>query len=118
MTELPRATGGRQMRSKTLRCYAEGSPDSGWEAICVDLDISVQGRTFDEVFAALNESIEVYMETVNELPHEDRKRLFNRSAPFFVRMRLLFAHIKYFLFSRNSNKSRHDFVSPADVCLP
>ena len=106
------------MDRKILRCYAEGSEDSGWEAICVDLDLAVQGRTFQEVFDGLNEAIDLYVETLSELSKEDRLRLINRRAPLYVRIKLFFAHLRYFIFSKTGNMSRHDFVASSNLCLP
>ena len=49
-------------RHRSLRCYAEGR-DGDWEAICLDLDIAVQGSSFEEVFRSLQEAISLYLET-------------------------------------------------------
>lgn len=103
------------MQGKVFRCYAEGS-DSGWEATCVDLDLSVQGDSFDDVFRALCESIVVYLETVMELPESDRERFLKRRAPFWTRAQFAFAHILYFVFGRGKSQARHDFVTTPDLC--
>lgn len=107
----------RNMQKRPLRCYAEGN-DSGWEATCVDLDLTVQGDSFDEVFHALNESICAYLETVMDLPEADQQRLLNRRAPFLTRVQLALAHFRYFVLGRTTAQARHDFVAPADLCLP
>lgn len=103
------------MQGKVLRCYAEGS-DSGWEATCVDLDLSVQGDSFDDVFRGLSESIVVYLETIEELPESDRNRLLNRRAPRWKRAQFAMAHILYFVFGRRKSQARHDFVTTPDLC--
>jgi predicted RNase H-like HicB family nuclease len=74
--------------TRLLRCHAEQSGD-GWEATCLDLDIAVQGDSFEEVYAALQEAIALYLETVADLPQEDRRRLLNRPAPLPSRLRFL-----------------------------
>lgn len=71
--------------SKMLRCYAHGRTGD-WQAICLDLDIAVQGTSLEEVQRTLNRAIETYIEdAMNEAP-ADRDRLLNRQAPFFVRL--------------------------------
>lgn len=71
----------------TYSCYA-WRDDDAWQAICVDLDIAVQGNSFDDVYRCLNEAISDYIETVMELPAEDRDRLLNRRVPFWTRARI------------------------------
>ena len=70
---------------RLLHCYAEGRNDD-WEAICLDLDISVQGRSFAEVYGSLNEAIAVYLASVHDLPSEERARLLDRPVPLRVRL--------------------------------
>ena len=77
---------------KLLRCYAERH-EGRWEAFCVDFDIAVQGSTFEEVYRMLNVSVTDYIERVNELPARDRQRLLRRRAPFWSRLRFLFAFL-------------------------
>ena len=104
------------MQDRVLRCYAESS-DSGWEAICVDLDLAAQGSSFEEARDALYEAISVYLETVMELPDEkDRVRLLNRRAPLLTIARLEMAHLGRFLLGRG--KIRHDFTTTPEACLP
>lgn len=72
--------------NKSLWCFAHGSDAGGWEAICVDLDIAVEGRTFEEVRRGLEGAVRSYVEdALNEAP-ADRDRLLNRSAPLHVRL--------------------------------
>ena len=74
---------------ETLRviCYARGRGES-WEAICVDFDIAVSGRSLVEVKASLRECIALYLEEVAESGAEDRRYLLTRRSPWFVRMEL------------------------------
>ena len=74
---------------KIVRCYAQGSAE-GWEAICLDFDVATQADTLDEVIRELREAIDVYIETVDELPAADRARLFGRPAPFALRAKRWF----------------------------
>ena len=52
--------------ARILHCYAEGR-DGDWEAICLELDVAVQGGSFEEVFRSLREAIALYLETVADL---------------------------------------------------
>ena len=98
------------MQKILLRCFAEGG-SSGWEASCIDLDISVQGDSFEEVRAFLNEGIAMYFESVESLPESERAELIFRKAPFAVRARHILKHLIYYVFAKSSANERHDFVS-------
>lgn len=86
---------------RSLLCYAKGRAGD-WEAICLDLDISVQGESFDEVYGSLNESIEVFVETVMELPESDQARLLRRRSPWSVRL-TFFRYVLRSLIGRSNN---------------
>ena len=68
----------------TFRCYAYGAGER-WHGICTDLDIAVDGGSFDEVKASLETGIEMYLETVAELPAAEQPRMLKRRAPWHVR---------------------------------
>jgi hypothetical protein len=73
---------------RMVHCYAEGRPGH-WEAFCIDFDIAVQGSSLDEVRAKLHDAIELYINSVFDLPNaEDRARLLNRQAPWVFRLRV------------------------------
>jgi predicted RNase H-like HicB family nuclease len=76
------------MRSKILRCHAEGR-DGNWEAICLELDVAVQGGSFEEVFRSLREAIALYLEAVADLPSDERLSLLHRPVPSRLRLTLL-----------------------------
>ena len=44
------------MAHRKFRCYVHGK-GSEWEAICTDLDISVQGDSFEDAKSLLNEAL-------------------------------------------------------------
>lgn len=99
------------MRSRTLRCYAEGR-DGDWEAICLDLDIAVQGDSFEDAFQSLQQAISLYMETVADLPPQDRPSLLDRPAPLSLRLKFL-AHAFRGVFQANKgDRQRHQFTMP------
>jgi hypothetical protein len=98
---------------KTLRCFAEGYPGH-WEAICLDLDIAVQGKSMEEVFHSLSAAIDLYLEHVQELPENERAKLLNRQAPWPLRLRF-FAHVLRVILTGHNHgdgKARADFLIP------
>jgi len=97
--------------ARTLRCYAEGRDDS-WEAICLDFDIAVQGESFTEVLDSLNEAISLYLDSVSELPEEERASLLNRPAPWSVRTRFLRFAVRSFFAEGDDGPYRHQFTLP------
>ena len=76
---------------KILTCYATGQ-DREWEAICVDLDIAVQGDSFSDVYTRLNEAIADYVYSVVAESPAQVKRLMSRAAPWRVRRMQAVAH--------------------------
>ena len=97
--------------SRTLRCYAEGR-EGRWEAICLDLDIAVQGRTFEEVFQSLSAAVELYFESVDSLPEVERKNLLVRPSPLSVRLRFFGLVMRSFLGGRDEDSYYHQFTMP------
>jgi hypothetical protein len=45
--------------SRTVLCFAQGR-EGRWEGICLDYDIAVAGRSFEEVRAVLTEAVRTY----------------------------------------------------------
>jgi predicted RNase H-like HicB family nuclease len=97
--------------SKNLRCYAEGR-DGDWEAICLDLDIAVQGSSFQEVFTSLQNAISLYLESVVDLPSDERRVLLNRPAPFPVRVKFLTHALRTVFTNSDGDRQRHQFTVP------
>ncbi len=73
--------------SLTFRCYVYGAGRS-WEAICVDLDIATAGASDGEARRRLAECIGMYLESLTEMPTDERRKLLERRAPWHVRARL------------------------------
>lgn len=97
---------------RSLLCFAKGR-FGDWEAICLDLDIAVQGDSFEDVYASLNEAIELYVETVVELTEADQARLLDRPAPLGLRLRFLrFAIRALFHVKGRDSSSRIEFSVP------
>jgi predicted RNase H-like HicB family nuclease len=102
---------GVDLATRTLRCYAEGK-EGDWEAICLDLDIAVQGRSFEEVFGSLQQAISLYLETVADLPADQQPALLRRQVPFTIRLKFL-AHAARGLFSSSlGDRQHHQFTVP------
>ena len=70
---------------RSLSCIASGHGDQ-WEAFCLDFDLAIQGRSFDEVRRFLGKAIHMYVERALELPEPSRSQLLNRKAPLLVRL--------------------------------
>ena len=68
----------------TFRCYAYGNGDR-WHGICTDLDIAVDGGSYQEVKSSLGICIKMYLESISELPEGERRRLLVRRAPWHLR---------------------------------
>jgi len=95
-----------------LRCYAEGTRD-GWEALCLDLDIAVEGRSFEEVYKLLDDAISQYAEYVSELPEKDQAQFLNRKAPLADRLRFLWHVARTTLTGDGSGeKQRFEYTKP------
>jgi hypothetical protein len=96
-------------RTRTLHCYAEGR-NGAWEAICLELDIAVQGSFFEEVFSSLQHAISLYMGGVANLPSGERGGLLHRPTPLWVRLRFV-THALCCLFSDGEDGTqRHQFT--------
>jgi predicted RNase H-like HicB family nuclease len=100
-----------QFVSKNLRCYAEGR-DGDWEAICLDLDIAVQGGSFEEVFTSLQEAISLYLESVADLPFDERDALLQRPAPLPIRFKFLTHTLRTVFANSDGDRQRHQFTLP------
>jgi hypothetical protein len=66
-------------------CVARGR-DAVWEAFCLDLDLAVQGTSFDDVKGQLERAVSGYVEAALAEAEPARSQLLNRRAPLFVRM--------------------------------
>jgi len=94
------------MGRRYLRCYARGRKNT-WEAVCIDLDLAVQGRTFAEVKALLESTIQSYAEDAMKEEPAVARRLLNRRAPFFVRAKFGLEMLLYSISARSRDDSNH-----------
>lgn len=73
--------------SVAFRCYAYGD-GRRWQGICTDLDIAVDGASFEDVRESLTTCIELYLDGLDELPVDAQRRLLARKAPWCLRAKL------------------------------
>lgn len=69
-----------------VRIYAEGRPGQ-WEAFCLDLDLAVQGTSFPEVKKKIEDQVELFVESLHDLPEADQIRMLNRKVPLWFELR-------------------------------
>ena len=94
-----------------LRCMAE-SQDGAWWAICIDLDIGVQGQSFADVKEGLNRAIEMYLERAAELPEAEQDVLLSRRSPWHVRAKFYLGSLLGWFGERDTDRRRR-FELPA-----
>lgn len=68
-----------------LTCYIEGHKDR-WEAICVDLDLAVNGSSLSDTKALLEDAVRSYIQDAMSERPEVARRLLERSAPWHVHL--------------------------------
>jgi hypothetical protein len=98
-------------RSPKLHCLALGH-DGAWEAICLDLDIAVQGRSFEEAAESLREAILMHLEYVTALPPEERDRLRHRPVPLLTRLRFAARAFLLALAKDTTSAYQHQYTMP------
>jgi hypothetical protein len=102
------------MTERHFRYYYEGLGDE-WEAISVEYDIAVSGRSLDEVKRLLKAAILSYIEDASKEDERARKRLLNRRMPWMVRLgwHLRIIKNRLHLKSRSAAEGRFDLTCPA-----
>jgi hypothetical protein len=94
---------GEDMTTITYFCVADGCDAHGWQATCLNVDIAVEGRTFADVKARLEEAVELYVEEAMKMPPADRDRLLNRSVPFSLKLAYAFRQFWHSLRSKRQD---------------
>lgn len=97
------------MRKKLL-CYAEGQGDA-WEAFCLDFDLAVQGKSFEEVYRSLNVAIRDYVSAAHGEDSATAERLLHRKAPFIERLKFYWRYLQAIRKSHNHGIT-HGFTLP------
>lgn len=79
------AADDRVASERVLRCFVRGRGDR-WEAMCIDLDIAVEGASRREVVGRLEDAITGYVQAAHAEAPDQAARLLNRRAPWRVRL--------------------------------
>lgn len=95
--------------TRVLYCYASGR-EGAWEALCLDLDIAVQGSSFEEASALLQEAIALYLQTVSELPEAERAAFLSRPVPFWTRLGFAIEAFWSTLRGKANGELKHQFT--------
>lgn len=96
------------MQRNYVQCFARGSSE-GWEAICLDLDLAVQGTSFEDVQAKLHDTIVTYIEDVVAEGREAQTQLLHRRAPLHVRAKIAASYLLHILRGGDSDDLRGSF---------
>ena len=76
----------RQAMKPYFTCSIEGG-GSGWQAICIDVDLSISSRSKAEVMELLEYAVRTYVGDALAEAEPARSRLLNRRAPWTTRAR-------------------------------
>lgn len=79
-----------------------------WEAICLDFDIAVQGRTFEEVSGLMAEAVTSYVDDAMKESETARAALLSRRAPWHVRAAWITGLAFAELTGRTKDRRGHD----------
>jgi hypothetical protein len=88
---------------KNILCIANGRANE-WEALCLDFDLAVQGRSFEEVRQLMNQAVMTYVQDAANESAADRARLLSRRAPLRVRLAVLSRFMFNALVDRKSDR--------------
>jgi hypothetical protein len=100
--------------SLTLSCVVRGHTDH-WEAFCLDLDLAVQGGSYDQVRDRLLKAIQGYIEAALLEDEQTRDQLLNRRAP--LRVRLYWA-LQLFWATVSGTSRKSDSITGFAVACP
>jgi len=81
-------------------CYASGR-DGHWQAVCLDYDLMVEGRSLEDVKERLTQMVRTYREDALAEPEPARSQLLSRRAPWHVWLAWKLPFLKHQLFDRN-----------------
>jgi hypothetical protein len=92
----------------SVLCFAHGR-ESDWEALCIDFDIAVQGRSFDEVKSMLDGAVASYVDDARLETPNVRDRLLKRRAPWYVTLGMTLRLIAFNLFHGRKSEAQASF---------
>jgi len=102
------------MIPRSVQCFAHGR-NGVWEGVCIDLDIAVQGVSFDAVKAGLDRAVATYIEDARREDAPTARRLLSRRAPLSVRLRLAAGYLAHIVLARGGDR---DFRAGFDLPCP
>ena len=94
-----------------LLCYAHGGA-AGWEALCVDLDLSVQASTLPEAQTLLTEAVRDYISCAMAEAPATRDRLLARRAPLWTKLALTARLVAFNVFRGPRREAQASFPVP------
>ena len=94
------------MAYRKFRCYVHGK-GSEWEAICTDLDISVQGDSFEDAKSLLNEALVGFFEVLERDSEADQRRFLKRKSPLWLRSLYYWRLVLFRLCDKQSLQKKH-----------
>ena len=94
------------MANRKFRCYVHGK-GSEWEAICTDLDISVQGDSFEDAKSLLNEALVGFSEVLEGDSETDQKRFLERKSPLWLRSLYYWRLVIFSLCNKQSSQKEY-----------
>ena len=98
-----------------FRCYAYKT-GGRWHGICTDLDIAIDGRSYQEIKVSLETCTEMYLDGIAELQEDERRQFLTRRAPWHIRARLaLSAWVHQLVRSDAEDRTRLFFLNPPVV---
>ena len=101
--------------NQKLLCYAYGR-DNSWEAICVDFDLAVQGKSFNDVQDKLSKMAKSYLEDAMKEDPETAQRLLSRRVPLLTRTKL--AVLLFWRLMTGANSGKGNYYAGYDMPCP
>jgi hypothetical protein len=100
---------------QSLLCVVRGHGDS-WEALCLDFDLAVQGRSLDEVIGHLTKAVVGYIESASAEQEPTKTELLGRRAPLGTRLMWKWRVVLWTIFGKQqSGDSTFGFPIPCPV---
>ena len=74
-----------------------------WEGLCTTFDIAMEGASLKETKEFLEDAVIDFLESLEDLPADDRRRLLKRKSPIHLRFLLFVQHWRYRLLKGVNN---------------
>ena len=83
-----------------VKCYASGR-SGHWQAVCLDFDLMVEGRSLEDVKERLTKMVQTYVEDAMAESEPARSKLLRRRAPWHVQLAWRLPFLIHQLLDRN-----------------